>query len=259
MSERSDQQTALTTWVGDGGGCLQAAEAATQLRNQEPTYTRRSLLGAMAGLGATATVPRQEQTDTGPEAANPDNIEIVQTSGKLRTLWLKHAIEQDRVQLVGTAISDDGYTFYHEDAEVLYIRGRGVDNPFYTVYLHGENDADPENTTGLIVWSQNPEINTKAVAVAHVDHSGDSTNDHYQISQYHVRGGSLAVRSQVIENFGGCDNVNWRCVSRIAGSYAAMYGSCAICASSLTPPTCAVCLGAVGFHLASQHCPWCRD
>lgn len=74
-------------------------------------------------------------------------------------------------------------------------------------------------------------------------------------------GGGMALRSEVVEipNFGGCDDVYWPCVAEIAASYATMYGSCAMCASSLTPPTCAVCLSAVGFHLAAQHCPWCNN
>lgn len=212
----------------------------------------------MAGLGAT-TLSGQAQAETAPDTVDPDNVEIIQTSGKLRTLWMKHAIDQDTVQLVGTAISDDGYSFYRDDVEVLYTRGPAIDNPYYSVYFHGDNDTDPENTTGLVIWSQSDEIDTTAIGIAHVDHSGDGTNDHYQVSQYNLMGESLAFRSQAMENFGGCNDVRWDCVSQIAGSYAAMYGSCAICASSLTPPTCAVCLGAVGFHLASQHCPWCRD
>lgn len=211
----------------------------------------------MTGLWATTAMPSSGGSAAPP--ADPDNIEIIPISGKLRKLWMNHAIKQDQVQLVGTAISEDGYSFYRDDAEVLYIRGHGVDDPFYTVYLHGESDADPENTTGIVVWSQHEEIDTKAIGIAHKDYSGDGHEDHYQISYYNLMGSSLVFRSRRMENFGGCDNVNWPCVSRIAGSYAAMYGSCAICASSLTPPTCAVCLGAVGFHLASQHCPWCND
>lgn len=210
----------------------------------------------MAGLGASTVIPDSRQTDTStPGRVDPDKLEIIETSGTLRNLWLDRAIEQNSVQLVGQAISDDSYTFYRDDAEVLYTRGPAIDDPFYTVYLHGEHDTDSANTTGLVVWSQNEEIDTTSIGIAHVDHDGDGQGDQYRVNQYNLMGKSMAVRSEAVENFGGCEDVYWPCVAEITASYAAMCGSCALCASSLTPPTCAVCLGAVGFHLASQHCP----
>lgn len=109
MSERSDHEDALADHLSDGGGCLETAQAAAEFRNEELEYTRRSLLSTIAGLGATAPLPNQEQATTTPQAVDPDNVEIVETTGNLRKLWMNRAIEQDTVQLVGTAISRNPY------------------------------------------------------------------------------------------------------------------------------------------------------
>lgn len=111
-----------------------------------------------------------------------------------------------------------------------------------------------------MLWSGADRVATQAVHTAHVDRSNNGTNDHWEATVYTVTGDeTVATETVTVENFGGCDDVNWPCVTEIAATYAAMFGSCAMCSASLTPPTCAVCLSAVGWHLAAQHCPWCND
>lgn len=148
MSERSDHADRLAAHTSDGGGCLETTQAAADIRNQQQEYTRRSLLTTIAGLRTILAAPDTDHTEpilTAQSTRTTSNRSP--SSGKLRTLWMDHAIDQNNVQLAGQAISNDGYSFYREDVAVLYTRGPAVDDPYFSVYFHGEHDADPDDTS----------------------------------------------------------------------------------------------------------------
>ena len=275
---RSTKQHPLNTEL-DGGGCMEAAEAMTEIRRNHGHDTgtesgsvdggeglersRRTFLSAVTGIaalgvaGAAAAAEQEPEDVEGEEELDVPDVTVYRVTGRGRWVVARTVLRKPEVRKLGREMNREGYPLKVKDAVVTYTEiGDPVEETVVSAFIPGRS---PDGESVTLVWSTSNEIETHVLRSEHVDTSGDGENDHWNLTSYTVEGGDVVTRTEVVENFGGCSNVHWPCVAEIAATYFAMFGSCALCAGSLTPPTCALCLSSVGWHLAAQHCPWCRD
>lgn len=120
-----------------------------------------------------------------------------------------------------------------------------------------------ERETAVLLWREHPVGDAADVGGFHSIHgstAADVPDDAWQITTYTVtESGTVATDIHRVDNFLGCNNVNWTCVLDIAAAYAGLFGSCAVCAGSLTPPACALCLSTVLNWMRAVRCDWCND
>jgi hypothetical protein len=241
-----------------GGGCLETAQAATDTRNR-----RTVLSGALAAIVSVGALPLSAGADSdsgnsddaaGDTDIGPDDITVETPPAAEQARAEARALTNDDVQAIRTEFIGEGWTPAGDRVLRTEVHDDGTE--FYTVVIEFSTPADEDAT----VLYNDHDGAASGLHAEHVDLSGDGENDHWELTSYSVSGGAVVTETDTIENFRGCSNVNWGCVAGIAGSYATMFGACAICSGSLTPPACAVCIGAVGGHLSLHTlCPWCHD
>lgn len=262
MSQQSDH---LDDEIDDGGGCLEAAHAASDTR------TRRSALkGAVTtliGMGVIPTATASQPTDSRVESEDgdgeggrypdPEDVVIETPPEAERARVLSNALTNDDVDTLRQYFIEQGWSPTGERV-IKTVVDNTTETDYYTVVL--EFNTDEEDTTAHIIYNSLEE-HASGLYEEHVDLSGDGENDHFKVTAYTVENGTVVTETDTIENFLGCNDVNVRCVAAIASTHIGTIAACASCGatSGVLVPACGACVSTAIARFGATLCEWCKD
>jgi len=211
-------------------------------------------LTALVAGGAASPV-----TAKNDEELEVEDLEVETLRGSERGRAISKAMRDGRLREVVNAVQQNDLV--NSRNEIAAERVSGIIDGEYVESLSVRIAYETRDSSveAYALWNDVGDV-AEGVVSEHIDTTGDGEKDHWEITTYVYDDGKIYVETELVENFLGCSSINWPCVAMIASTYAGMFGSCALCASVLGAPACALCISAVLAHLGTQTlCPWCSD
>lgn len=168
--------------------------------------------------------------------------------------WIRRAKDDDEVTAITKEFEGRGWSFRSEESAALLTEKTGTN--YHTVVLYFDTPSSDQQAN--ITWTESNVFDTHGGHYRKIQPKQQTRN--WEITSFYVVDNVVKSTRSVIPKFYDCDDVDWDCIRKIAGSYAAVIGACGACAGTLGAVSCMSCLGAVLVRSADPlPCEWCND
>lgn len=250
---------AISERVPPGGGCCEAWEATSELRDDTTnTTTRRGMIKKAASALGVSVAGLTALTNEVEAAKNEDVARKLHRGDRKQALAA--ALSDSRTKQIRGEFLDAGYRPAVNEAYT--VRSNHEGRQWDTVVIPFRDGEPTDEIQTYITWSNNPEYEVQVAGYHIVHREPDDEEAYWDVTSYRVADGEVLVETDQTPNFLGCNNISWGCVLTLAGAYSGTIAACGSCVASSgwLVWACAACVSAIlSAGGATLLCPWCKD